>query len=131
LIPRNEQWVMALHAIGTSVATIGSLTGRTEEGISRAVDKYAPMTSVLNDGAKSKLNQRMMWNAIGSYISVLSDRKRIDALTPTDAIKIMKELPNLLRELMKIEIEWYEHREEMNRLNYDGFAKSMEVVSGE
>jgi hypothetical protein len=129
LIPRNDQWVMALHAVGTTNATIASLTSRTEEGISKAVDRYAPMTSQLNDGAKARLNQRMMWNAVGSYISVMSDRKRIDQLKPVDAIKVLKEMPNLLRELMKIELEWYEHREEMNRLNYDGFANSLEAVS--
>jgi len=125
LIPKADQWVMALHAMGVTPATISSVTGRTEAGIKSAIDRFAPMTSALNDGAKAKLNQRMIWNAMSSYISVMSDRSKIDKMTPLDAMRVAKELPKILEAYMFAEEEWYKHREEMNKLNYDGFAASL------
>jgi len=124
-IPKADQWIMALHAMGVPTATISSLTGRMEDGVKKAIDRFAPMTSILPDGAKAKLNQRMVWNAVGSYVSVLSDKNKIDKLNPYEAMRVVKEMPSVLRELMSIEEEWHKHREKMNAMNYDGFAKSL------
>jgi|APSaa5957512622_1039677.scaffolds.fasta_scaffold36576_3 hypothetical protein len=128
-IPSQEQWVMALYSIGQTPAVISSITGRSEEGIQRAVDRYGKMTSQLPDGAKSKLNQRMVWNALGSYISVITDKKKIDAMKPLDAFKVAESLPGMLRELMKIEEEYREHKAKMKTLDMTDFKKMLELES--
>jgi len=123
--PEGEQWVMALYCVGQTVAVISNVTGRSEDGIKLTIDRYEKCTSMLSDGAKSMLNQRMIWNAMSSYISVVTDSKAIEKLSADKAMKILQELPNTLRELMKIEQEYFTHKEEMNKLNFDGFSKTL------
>jgi hypothetical protein len=125
LIPRAEQWTMALYSIGHTQAVIANETGRSPEAIAQSIERYGKFTSSIPDGIKSQVNQRMIWNSIGSYISVISDHKKVEALKPDAAAKIVKELPNILRELMKIEAEYFEHKSRMDALNFDKFGKSL------
>ncbi len=122
-IPANEQWVMALYSIGQTPTVISASTGRSEEGIQRTIERYASMTSQLPDGAKCKLNMRMIFNSLGSYISVITNKDKIDNLKPADAFKIAKDIPDLLRDLMRIEEEYHEHADKMKSLDMTAFQR--------
>ena len=117
---------MALFAMGGSPDSIASVESRPQGEISLIIEKYRACLSMLPDDAKAKICQRLLWNSIGTYVSVMTDKKRIDKLDPESAMKVLKEIPKLQRELMALETEWTEHQNRMVTLDFTSFRKSLE-----
>jgi len=126
LIPQQEQWVMALFAMGGSPDSISSIEDRQTGDVANVIEKYRGCLSTLPDDAKAKICQRLLWNSISTYVSVMTDKKRIDKLDPESAMKILKEIPKVQRELMELESVFVEHQNRMATLDFSGFSKSLE-----
>lgn len=126
LIPEKEQWVMALFAMGGSADSIASVEGRTVADITNVVERYKGCLSSIPDDAKAKICQRLLWNSIGTYVAIMTDKKRIDKLDPEAAMKILKDIPKIQRELMELESVFVEHQNRMATLDFAGFSKSLE-----
>jgi hypothetical protein len=125
MIPQAEQWTMALYAMGGSYESIASMLDRKTEDIANVVERFKSFLSTLPDDAKARICQRLLWNSIGTYVAVMTDKRKIDSLSPDDAMKILKEIPKLQRELMELESVFIEHQSRMATLNFDAFGKSL------
>ena len=116
---------MALYAMGGSYESIASMLDRKTEDIANVVERFKSFLSTLPDDAKARICQRLLWNSIGTYVAVMTDKRKIDSLSPDDAMKILKEIPKLQRELMELESVFIEHQSRMATLNFDAFGKSL------
>jgi hypothetical protein len=124
-IPEHEQWVMALYALGVAEVMIESLTGRTTGQIKGAITKYSQLTSTLPDNVKMGIHQRMMFNSIGAFVAVLTDKEKIAGMSPKSAGEVMRMLFDLQREYMKLEGEYAEHCQKVNAMTFKGFEKAL------
>jgi len=124
MIPESEQFAMALYSMGNSMASISAVTGRSSEGLQRAIDRYGSLTSQLPDGAKIALYLRQLFNAAGSLVTVVSDRDALSKLTPVEATKMLKEIPAIMSDYIKMEETYQLHKNEMNKLNFTGLQRS-------
>jgi hypothetical protein len=124
-IPEHEQWVMALYALGNTNESIAELTGRTIGSVNKAVDTYATLVSTIPDGAKIMINLRRLFNVSSNYFTVMTDREKIEKLTPKQAGEVLLMQFEIMREYMKIEQEYVEHQAKMKSLTFDGFGKTL------
>ncbi len=124
-IPEHEQWVMALYALGVSEMMIEGLTGKTGGQIKHAIHQYSALTSTLPDNVKMAIHQRMMFNSIGAFVAVMTDKEKIAQLTPKSAGEVLKMVFDLQREYMKLEGEYAEHCQKVNAMTFKGFEKAL------
>ena len=124
-IPEHEQWTMALYALGQSEEMIAEITGRMPSQIKHAVHKYSCLTSTLPDNIKMSIHQRMMFNSIGTFVSVMTDKQKIGTLSPKVAAEVLEKVFTLQREYMKLEMEYAEHCQKVSAMTFKGFGAAL------
>lgn len=103
MIPQKYQYALALYACGMTNEAIVKVATVTDESLADAIDKYGKYLTRMPDVAKTKMNRRMLFNAMGMYAAVVSDREKVLEMSPKDALVVLKELPAILDSLIAIE----------------------------
>jgi len=125
-VPDSEKYVMALHCMGMVSAGIAGITGKTIGGVDAIIQRYQNFTSQLPDGVKLRLTAKVLFNSLSSYAAVASDKKKIADLSALDALKCMKEMKQMIPELLSLEKEVMEHQNAIRGMDGLGeFAKRL------
>ena len=130
LIPECCQWTMALYASGAESEQIAGKTGRTEKQVAADIEKYKGYVSILSDCTRARLGGRALWASVPNWIDVLTDVAKIKEANVWTAMRALRELPEIMRELMALEEDMAKHEKEMRKLDFSQFGKSLGTGEG-
>jgi hypothetical protein len=124
-IPSSEKEVMSRHMAGISSDAIASSTSRSAKSITETIDRYKALTARIPDALRVRLALKMITGSISTYAAVISDKSKIMALTPVEAIKGMIDMNKVITLVTETEIQLLEHEKKVQALDYEGFTKSL------
>lgn len=124
-VPKDDRPTIALHALKMPSQTISQLTGLSEELVRASIKRYGENVSSLSEIARIRVYRSVVWASMATMMSVMLDRKKVAALTPTTAMGIMKSIPTVMRDLTSMEKTTMELLKERKEFDFGDFGKSL------
>lgn len=121
-IPKEEQWVMALYAIGQEPEAIARLTSRGKAVVEKTVERYAPCLTRIPDSIRLWMSVRILLSAIPRLVSRVSDSD----VKGGQAASLLGQIVFLAPKLMNLGDQFVEYENRMkDMMDIDGLRAQL------
>lgn len=131
LIPKNEQWLMAMYASGSDTKTIAEAVQRPESLVIQTIEKYKNLISIITDEGRALLAIRAAWTGIPVALQIATDKTKVEKLSALQGVRLARDLMGVINNIGPVLDYMREQNERLKSEDFSNLGKLLDKAKGE